>query len=552
MTSTLSRRPEAATFAIEDLVPLALQGTLRIPSFQRVFKWRSTDIRDLFDSIYRGFPIGTLLFWKKPADASKFFLGPVEIDAKAQSDALWIVDGQQRVSSLVGVLGMPEGASADFDLYFDLAWEDTRTEDTKSTESPFHFREGRRPPMSTWLPMSKVLDSENLDEWLDESGIRSTHPEYVRRARRLNKLIREYRIPAYIVETEDTETLGLIFDRTNTAGRRLDKSEVFNALLKSTGEGFGLPDMAKHIQELGFGTLDEDLLFKVLLASNGVDFTAASARVLPDKIRKDRDAFIISEAALHKAIDFLRRDAGIPHVELLPYGFAVVVLSRFFRLYNRPTPRSRSLLSRWVWRGAISGEHRAERIPMVRAVIKGLDDAESNEESAIQMLLASVPHAKPENQPKPFRFGTAQAKLDLLTLASLGPKDLVEGNTLDVGSLLAQYGARAIQWLPQGDDAASGKERTIGHLLVHPPIGRRALMGALATSTAEVLLSHGIVTEAAVALQRHDDGLAVTLRQQFLSEYAASFLDKHARWNEPDRPSLRSLVGDTEDDGDDA
>lgn len=75
MTSSLHKRPDAATYAIEDLVPLARKGTLRLPSLQRLFKWQPTDVRDLFDSIYRGFPIGTLLLWKKPAEAGRFQLG---------------------------------------------------------------------------------------------------------------------------------------------------------------------------------------------------------------------------------------------------------------------------------------------------------------------------------------------------------------------------------------------------------------------------------------------------------------------------------------------
>ncbi len=554
MTSMLGRRPEAATYAIEDLVPLALQGTLRIPPFQRVFKWRSTDIRDFFDSIYRGFPVGTLLFWKKPAKASKFFLGPVEIEAKAQDDALWIVDGQQRLSSLVGVLGIPEGVADDFELYFDLGWEDKPREERKSTDSPFHFREGRRPAAPSWLPMSVVVDSERLDEWLDDSGMRGNHPEYVRRARRLNKLIREYRIPAYVVESDDAETLGLIFDRTNTAGRRLDKSEVFNALLTSAGEGFRLEDLGKQAVESGFGTLDEDLLFKVVLAANGIDFTAASTRILPEKLRSDSQAFAASEAALRKAVEFLRKDAGIPHVALLPYGFPVVVLSRFFRLYPHPAPRSRALLVRWVWRGAISGEHRTERIPAVRAVLKGLDgDAQGDEEAAVQTLLASVPAAKPEKNDKPFRFGTAQAKLDLLALASLGPKNLVEGNFIDVGALVAEYGSKAVQWLPQSeDDSSTNIERNMAHFVVHPPIGRRAFVSALISSSPDVLQGHGFDSQAAEALQKGDYRTMIAMREQFLQRYADAFLEKHARWGESDRPSLRNIAGEPEEDDNDA
>lgn len=550
----LGRRPEAATYAIEDLVPLALQGTLRIPPLQRVFKWRSADIRDFFDSIYRGFPVGALLFWKKPASASKFFLGPVEIEAEAQDDALWIVDGQQRLSSLVGVLGVPEGVADDFELYFDLGWEDKPHDARKSSDSPFHFREGRRPAGPSWLPMSVVVDSERLDEWLDHSGMRGNHPEYVRRARRLNKLIREYRIPAHIVETDDIETLRLIYERTQKSGRLLNMNDVFHALLQGTAEGFGLRDLAKQTIETGFGVFDDDLLFDAVMAANGLDFTVLTSRVLPEKLRKDSRAFVASTAALRRAVEFLRKDAAISHVALLPYGFPVVVLSRFFRLYPNPTPRSRALLARWVWRGAISGEHRMERTPAVRAVLKGLDgDAQGDEEAAIQTLLASVPSTKPERSDKPFRFGTAQAKLDLLALASLGPRNLVEGDFIDVGSLLAEHGPKAIQWLPQLEDASSSNiERTRAQLVVHPPMGRRAFVGALISSSPDVLLGHGFDSEAAEAFKKSDYQSMTAARERFLDRHNAAFLEKHARWGESDRPSLRSIAGEPEEDDNDA
>ncbi len=370
----------------------------------------------------------------------------------------------------------------------------------------------------------------------------------MRRARRLNKLIREYKIPAYIVESDDTETLGVIFDRVNRAGRRLDRSDVFNALLRSTGEEYSLPEMSNRVNELGFGELDQDLLLKVVLAANGVDITFASAKRMHE-IRDIPDAIVIAEAALHKTIEFLRRDAGIRHEVLLPYSFPVIALSRFFRFHQGPRPRSRALLARWVWRGAITGEHRAERIPAVRAILKGLDESRNDEEAAVQMLLESLPREPPAPGLHPFRFGTAQSKLELLALASLGPRNLVDGDLIDVGPLLAKHGGRAIIPILTGeDDASAAPARMLSNLLIHPPIGRRVLMGALVTATPEILMSHGIDVDAGDALREHDERGMISLREKRLGTYVASFLDTHARWNETDRPSLLALVGRPEED----
>lgn len=85
-----------------DLVAEVTGGQLRIPPFQRSFKWESVDVVALFDSIFRGFPVGNLLFWRRPAPAADVRIGPLLIHAPDVPLANWVVDGQQRITSLVG------------------------------------------------------------------------------------------------------------------------------------------------------------------------------------------------------------------------------------------------------------------------------------------------------------------------------------------------------------------------------------------------------------------------------------------------------------------
>jgi hypothetical protein len=221
-----------------------------------------------------------------------------------------------------------------------------------------------------------------------------------------------------------------------------------------------------------------------------------------------------------------------------------------------------ALLARWVWRGAITGEHRAERIPEVRAVLKGLEEPSRRaEEAAVQLLIESVPHDRPPLRPHAFRFSAARSKLDLLALASLGPRNLVDGAAtstgplfangspaprLDVGPLLAEHGARAVQTIWAGEDAPDAPERTLANLLIHPPLSRRLLMAALTSAPPEVLLSHGIDSEAGDALGAHNYPRMIELRARRLGTVVASFLDAHARWGETDRPSLASLAHDAD------
>jgi len=76
-------------------------GDIGLPDIQRPFVWKNSKVRDLFDSMYRGFPIGYLLFW---ANGAVNGVKQIGADPKQHNvPALLIVDGQQRLTSLYAV-----------------------------------------------------------------------------------------------------------------------------------------------------------------------------------------------------------------------------------------------------------------------------------------------------------------------------------------------------------------------------------------------------------------------------------------------------------------
>src|SRR6266545_2282385 len=87
-----------------DLVDAVTSGQVRIPPFQRPFRWDAADVVSLFDSLVHGYPVGNLLFWRRAAPAEHLRVGPIEVDAPETDTADWVVDGQQRITSLVGAL----------------------------------------------------------------------------------------------------------------------------------------------------------------------------------------------------------------------------------------------------------------------------------------------------------------------------------------------------------------------------------------------------------------------------------------------------------------
>ncbi len=77
------------------------RGEIALPDIQRPFVWSSAKVRDLFDSMYRGYPIGTLLLWETGAEISTRQIGGGEHDRVPKQ---LIVDGQQRLTSLFAVI----------------------------------------------------------------------------------------------------------------------------------------------------------------------------------------------------------------------------------------------------------------------------------------------------------------------------------------------------------------------------------------------------------------------------------------------------------------
>ena len=91
-------------YDLNSLVKYIELGEIGLPDIQRPFVWNNAKVRDLFDSMYRGYPVGYLLLWRNGLPDDR----PIGTDAKQKPPRLVIVDGQQRLTSLyVVVKGIP-------------------------------------------------------------------------------------------------------------------------------------------------------------------------------------------------------------------------------------------------------------------------------------------------------------------------------------------------------------------------------------------------------------------------------------------------------------
>jgi hypothetical protein len=544
MLAEVRGKPHADTIVVEDLVKSFLAGQIRIPSFQRPMKWGAKDVQRLLDSVYRGFPIGSLLMWKRSTDAQRVRIGPFDIAVGARPDAWLVVDGQQRLISLAAALCHPAGdeeAEPDaFTIVFDLKADRFRLprEATEAKESEL------------WVPVHRLFDAVDLAEWL------STHPavgrdrELARRAHAVGKALREYRVPIYVMETDDEDVLREVFERVNSFGVALTQAEVFDALVGSrrgpVGSGERLTDLVADLSQLGMGSIDEELAFRLVLAIEGLDVTRSFKDFDRDERQTLRGATPKASAAARMACELLRTDAAIPHLRLLPYSWPLVVLARFVHVHPDPCARTRELLSRWLWRGVVRGPGAMDERTLLRRAIRTITPSGRAEEDTVQALLPLVP-SEPEGiryeAPARFDARTASSRIAMAALADLEPRNLDDGGLIDVAALLNQHDVRAFARLIANEGEGTG---SIGNRALH---GRRngglfelVQMRARNGLHDRTLRSHAVDEETAMLALEGDRKAFIAARERSVRAAIDRFLVRMTRFGYGDRPSIAGLM----------
>lgn len=207
---------------IDDLLRDVEQGRIRIPRFQRGFVWKPSQILELLESVNKGYPIGSLVFWDTDAamPLSADRLGPLDIPAAPPPGITsYVIDGLQRIAVLYCTLRLPPDFPNDDSrkhwqwwVYYDL-----RARIFK------HIPGGQRGPQD--MPVRVLLktrdflrESRSLVERLGEDNAAPLLEE----AESLAQRLRSYKIPVMHVRGEDPGAPLEIFSRLNTTGRPLD------------------------------------------------------------------------------------------------------------------------------------------------------------------------------------------------------------------------------------------------------------------------------------------------------------------------------------------
>jgi hypothetical protein avisC_06013 len=531
-------------YSIAELRTRVKAGQLRVPQFQRSFRWERRDVLNLVDSVLRGYPIGSLLLWKREAEAERLRIGALDVDARQMPDALWVVDGQQRITSLVNVVDPVGAQDPRFALGYSL--------EEKKVVLP------RDPGQPLVIPLPDLFDLGRALAWL---GANPDGAEFASHIQEVTGRLAGVSVPATIMEDADEQILREVFDRINNRGKRLNAAEIFDAIHGGPDTDLTTSGISAHIDErTHFGVLADTVVVQALLVRRHTDITrdvhgefSSSRRAVSDFPDEGKgEAYIATERALMAAVRFLQEQCGVPHMTFLPFRFQLLVLARFFAFF--PTARSRNLelLRRWFWRtsvGAdelgISGSQNDLR-DMAACLIPG------QESESIQRLLhkASLKDAQKVPDLRVFRATRSDSKVILAAMWNRGPVDPDTGEPMTVEALAAQLEDETTPRAVVADlvpPSALGEDAAVAANKVVSALDRRDLFSSLTDdSDLDSLLLN---TDILRLLQHNDYEEAIRARGEVLHEYLTGFIRARTACGHEDTPPLDDFVFDDAAEG---
>lgn len=363
---------------LRDLLKAVREGRIRVPHFQRDFTWNRQQMQQLFDSILRQYPIGTLLLWEShraPAKLSR--LGPLLLPDSNRPSKL-LLDGQQRLTTLAGVLlyDLLEHAEEESDplrwlLYFDAA--------VSPTSNPFRYFSGLEadPVPDSAVRVSSLMDMNLLADWvlklkekLSEARSDSTTLERAKvkqwtdRARDAMNALNSYRIPVMTFYTDSLKLAVESFARLNKSGRLIGPDELVSALTYQEAEGdqeafrlsTQLDGLLSDLSQQDFAEVGRVTLLRLVLVLANMDpYSTSWDALASDSLNENRTKLMESvqkaRVGIAEATQFLKEE-GIPNGRLLPYAMQLVGMAVFFGVRQSKEPLNsaqRKFLSRWLW-----------------------------------------------------------------------------------------------------------------------------------------------------------------------------------------------------------
>jgi hypothetical protein len=384
-------------FKITDLTSDIDTGKIRLPEFQRDFRWEANNVSELFASIISGYPAGTLLMWEVDDGKAKLQTRTIE-QAKGTSEIkLLVLDGQQRLTSIYQTLKHPYvilRGDKERRFFINLSKLDS-PDDAIETYSPVEVRkqnlDDRDVQVKRGLVPMNIISSSELDNWLDklaktrwmQAVSDPTKPDAMDEFTKIrNELTERYlkeNKPLYNIKKYEfnsivlPSSLGLdavatIFEKLNTSGVELNVFEILTAKFYKLVNLREKWDEAKttHPTIRKFMKDDKDtsiailLLKTILLVKSATPLLEISGECKRSNLLNDLKAEDIPgywdrvSKAFNLALAKLSNDYGVLLRKYMPYDTMLVPLAVVFDYVDRCVPtteKSRAFekIRAWYW-----------------------------------------------------------------------------------------------------------------------------------------------------------------------------------------------------------
>lgn len=322
-------------------------GQIAVPQFQRDFIWSPKQITEFFDSILCQYPIGSLILWMPETDKFKTLnnLEGIEVDNTERADMWYVLDGRQRITTLLSSLY--DGGNNSRRYYINLEDGCQVVNWSRSTS----------PTKLYWLCLSEAFDSFALVGYLERlknSNLPdSKKKEYATKAKEVNKTLMAYEISYTIVRGGNIEDAVEIFSRLNSKTTQISTDYMIQALAYNKEDGFlfadAISDIKHGLEEYGLGGISREVILKCVYNYTKKHFVDGKPEDLL-AIKGQLETITTNLKTDTKlAAKFLNEECGVVDSRLLPYIYQFVMLTLFFRYNKELTSEQKKDLKKWFF-----------------------------------------------------------------------------------------------------------------------------------------------------------------------------------------------------------
>jgi Protein of unknown function DUF262 len=482
-------------------------GDIRMPAFQRGFIWDRGQVIELLESIYNGFPIGSVLLWRTNQkelnleDPTKSNFPRV----RERYPVSYVLDGLQRLSTLYAVFHYDRTLhESKFDLGFDLV--------DKEFDVPGESKAG------TCLPLNVLFKPTEFIKYHSTLQREKDGPLLIQNAVDLLSIFQEYLLPIVTIEGRSSSEVAQIFERINSTGARLGAVDFMRAVTWS--EQF---DLNRELERLAQRALDQgfaippETLMKVIALSLGYGTSADSMMEMRSLVASQLRAGVDSAIdVLGRTFSFLKEQLGIENYGLVPYEAQFLALAGFCKAPGRPLEPALSDMTRWFWTASLNEDLQGRSEHQVARIVKRMEDVRAGKGPRLRGRLSLGSAVLKERR---FRWGGALSSVFATMLGKNRARSLISGQILDPRDYLGHE--EAVNFVPFADErqvaAALGKERYGGKVIANTIVAANDELSAYRDSSA---------TQTIRNLQRRHKDAPEILASQFISESAATALLK--------------------------